>query len=41
MLVHDDNADFLDKDPFVHAIKAAIGAMLRNRASQNCAALSA
>jgi glutathione synthase/RimK-type ligase-like ATP-grasp enzyme len=33
MLVHDDNADFPYKDPFVRAIKAAFGAMLRNRAS--------
>jgi glutathione synthase/RimK-type ligase-like ATP-grasp enzyme len=32
MLVHDDNADFPYKDPFVRAIEAAFGAMLRNRA---------
>jgi hypothetical protein len=32
MLVHDDNAEFLYKDPAVRAIKTAFGAMLRNRA---------
>ncbi|MGA7807219.1 tetratricopeptide repeat protein, partial [Bradyrhizobium sp.] len=32
MLVHDDNAEFPYKDPFVRAIKTAFGAMLRNRA---------
>jgi len=32
MLVHDDNAEFPYKDPFVRAIKTAFEAMLRNRA---------
>jgi tetratricopeptide (TPR) repeat protein/glutathione synthase/RimK-type ligase-like ATP-grasp enzyme len=32
MLVHDDNAEFPYKDPFVRVIKAAFEAMLRNRA---------
>jgi tetratricopeptide (TPR) repeat protein len=32
MLVHDDNAEFLYKDPFVRVIKTAFEAMLRNRA---------
>jgi tetratricopeptide (TPR) repeat protein len=32
MLVHEDNAEFPYKDPFVRAIKAAFEAMLRNRA---------
>ena len=40
MLVHDDNADFRYKDPFVRVIKAAFGAMLRTRASGNDAARS-
>jgi glutathione synthase/RimK-type ligase-like ATP-grasp enzyme len=34
MLVHDENADFPYKDPFVRAIKAAFGAMLQSRASR-------
>jgi hypothetical protein len=32
MLVHDDNAEFPYKDPFVRAIKIAFEAMLRSRA---------
>jgi tetratricopeptide (TPR) repeat protein len=32
MLVHEDNAEFPYKDPFVRAIKNAFDAMLRNRA---------
>jgi len=32
MLVHDDNADYPYKDPFVRAIKAAFDAMLRSKA---------
>jgi tetratricopeptide (TPR) repeat protein len=32
MLVHDDNAEFPYKDPFVRAIKTAFEAMLRSRA---------
>jgi tetratricopeptide (TPR) repeat protein len=33
MLVHDDNAEFPYKDPFVRVIKTAFNAMLRNRAA--------
>ena len=39
MLVHDDNAEFPYKDPFVRLIKNAFDAMLRNRAG--CSRLSA
>jgi tetratricopeptide (TPR) repeat protein len=35
MLVHDDNAEFPYKDPFVHVIKTAFDAMLRNRAGRS------
>ena len=35
MLVHDDNAEFPYKDPFVRAIKTSFGAMLRKRAGRN------
>jgi glutathione synthase/RimK-type ligase-like ATP-grasp enzyme len=35
MLVHDDNAEFPYKDPFVRAIKAAFNSMLRNRAGRD------
>jgi tetratricopeptide (TPR) repeat protein len=35
MLVHDDNAEFPYKDPFVRAIKTAFGAMLRDRAGRS------
>ena len=35
MLVHDDNADYPYKDPFVRAIKQAFDAMLRNRAGRD------
>jgi tetratricopeptide (TPR) repeat protein len=34
MLVHDDNAEFPYKDPFVRAIKTAFEAMLRDRADR-------
>jgi tetratricopeptide (TPR) repeat protein len=34
MLVHDDNAEFPYKDPFVRVIKNAFNAMLRNRAGR-------
>jgi tetratricopeptide (TPR) repeat protein len=35
MLVHDDNAEFPYKDPFVRVIKTAFEAMLRNRAGRS------
>jgi hypothetical protein len=35
MLVHDDNADFPYKDPFVRVIKTAFDAMLHNRVSRD------
>jgi tetratricopeptide (TPR) repeat protein len=35
MLVHDDNAEFRYKDPFVRVIKNAFEAMLRNRAGRS------
>jgi tetratricopeptide (TPR) repeat protein len=35
MLVHDDNAEFPYKDPFVRVIKNAFDAMLRNRAGRD------
>jgi tetratricopeptide (TPR) repeat protein len=35
MLVHDDNADYPYKDPFVRAIKAAFDAMLRSKAGRD------
>jgi tetratricopeptide (TPR) repeat protein len=35
MLVHDDNAEFPYKDPFVRVIKTAFDAMLRNRAGRS------
>jgi tetratricopeptide (TPR) repeat protein len=35
MLVHDGNAEFPYKDPFVRAIKTAFDAMLRNRAGHS------
>jgi glutathione synthase/RimK-type ligase-like ATP-grasp enzyme len=35
MLVHDDNADYPYKDPFVRAIKQAFDAMLRSRAGRD------
>jgi glutathione synthase/RimK-type ligase-like ATP-grasp enzyme len=35
MLVHDDNAEFPYKSPFVRAIKTAFDAMLRNRAGRS------
>jgi tetratricopeptide (TPR) repeat protein len=35
MLVHDDNTEFSYKDPFVHAIKSAFGAMLRDRTGRS------
>jgi tetratricopeptide (TPR) repeat protein/glutathione synthase/RimK-type ligase-like ATP-grasp enzyme len=35
MLVHDDNAEYPYKDPFVRAIKQAFDAMLRNRAGRD------
>jgi tetratricopeptide (TPR) repeat protein len=35
MLVHDENANFSYKDPFVRVIKATFDAMLRNRAGCN------
>jgi tetratricopeptide (TPR) repeat protein len=35
MLVHDDNAEFPYKAPFVRAIKTSFGAMLRKRAGRN------
>ena len=35
MLVHDNNAQFPYKDPFVRAIKRAFGAMLRSRAGRD------
>jgi tetratricopeptide (TPR) repeat protein len=35
MLVHDDNADFPYKDPFVRVIKTAFDAMLLNRAGRS------
>jgi tetratricopeptide (TPR) repeat protein len=35
MLVHDDNAEFPYKGPFVRAIKAAFDTLLRNRAGSN------
>lgn len=35
MLVHDDNAEFPYKDPFVRAIKTAFETMLRNRAGRS------
>lgn len=40
MLVHQDNAEFPYKDPFVHVIKLAFDAMLRQRAGLEPAALS-
>jgi hypothetical protein len=41
MLVHDDNAEFPYKSPFVRAIKTAFDAMLRNRAGRTNPALRA
>jgi len=35
MLVHDDNAEFPYKDPFVRVIKTAFNAMLRSRAGRS------
>jgi len=35
MLVHDDNAEFPYKDPFVRAIKVAFDAMLRSRVGRD------
>jgi tetratricopeptide (TPR) repeat protein len=35
MLVHDDNADYPYKDPFVRAIKAAFDAMLQSKAGRD------
>jgi len=40
MLVHDDNAEFPYKDPFVRAIKTAFEAMLRNRAGRSAPIVS-
>jgi glutathione synthase/RimK-type ligase-like ATP-grasp enzyme len=35
MLVHDDNAEFRYKEPFVRAIRKAFDAMLRSRAGRS------